>query len=631
MTEHIQINDVAPRVQYLADGIQSAFTFPFGIFRFADLEVWQDEILQTGGYSVSGAGVSTGGVALFAVPPAAGTRITLRRRLCIARTTDYQTDGLIRAKTLNDELDYQVAALQQVAEGVERAVRRAPTSAAATDLTLPEPVAGKAIGWNVDGTGLTNDPAEFASAVANVTAQAGIATAQAGIATTQAGIATTQAGNAGISAAAALASANAAQAYAAAAADMAKVEWKGPWSEAAAYALHDAVGHDGSSWICIQAHTNQPPADNAYWYPLAVKGVDGFGSGDMLTANNLSDLASVSAARTHLDVYSMDETDAAIAAAGVSAAVHDRLAFLEKNLALNTLRDQIDAGWSVLNMVDGVADEFEDETGVATNTNGTYDAAGDYYHNPETGYGADVTAAAYAISDGSWAASVAVMFDGDAGTGIQSNNAAGSTAGNVWVGQDFGDGNERHIRRVTIHQSNSLREITSVKVQSADTGGGPWGDVTTASIALGANTINLPASSAKRCWRVLANANQADGYGWWIDEIQMMEASGAPDMTLVSVAVTAEAVPAEVRMVLLHEPVVATTLNTDCVIEASRDDGVTWTAGSLSDDGAFDASTNILSATIDLSAQPAGLMVKWRFKTLNGKTQRLHGAWMQWR
>lgn len=156
MTDHIQINDVAPRVQYLADGIQSAFTFPFAIFKLADLEVWLDDSLQASGYTVSGVGVSTGGVALFAVPPPADTRVTLRRRLTIARTTDYQSDGLIRAKTLNDELDYQVAALQQVAEDVDRAVRRAPTALAAIDLTLPEPAAGRGLKWNAGGTALVN-------------------------------------------------------------------------------------------------------------------------------------------------------------------------------------------------------------------------------------------------------------------------------------------------------------------------------------------------------------------------------------------------------------------------------------------------------------------------------------------
>jgi hypothetical protein len=29
--------------------------------------------------------------------------------------------------------------------------------------------------------------------------------------------------------------------------------------------LNDVVEYQGSSWICVQAHTNQTPADNAYW------------------------------------------------------------------------------------------------------------------------------------------------------------------------------------------------------------------------------------------------------------------------------------------------------------------------------------------------------------------------------
>ncbi|MGE4280079.1 MAG: hypothetical protein AB7G62_10860 [Magnetospirillum sp.] len=181
MTEHLQINDVAPRVQYLADGVQSAFTFPFAIFTETDLEIWLDESPQSSGFSISGAGISTGGTAMFNVAPTNGTRVTLRRRLSIRRTTDYQADGLIRAKTLNDEMDYQVAALQQVAEVTERSLRRSATSSNLADLTLPEPAANRSLKWNTDGSGLvnsTNDP--------DATGDATVAAAQAVAAAAQA-------------------------------------------------------------------------------------------------------------------------------------------------------------------------------------------------------------------------------------------------------------------------------------------------------------------------------------------------------------------------------------------------------------------------------------------------------------
>lgn len=172
MIEHLQINAVAPCVHYDADGVQAAFIFPFAVFKATDLEVWADRARLSGGFSVSGVGISTGGAVLFAVPPTAGTRVTLRRRMALERVTDFQTDGIIRAKTLNDELDYQVAAVQQVAEDVSRCVMRPFTSASTADLSLPDPVGGRGLKWNADGSGLENSAADLDAVVDIVTAQA---------------------------------------------------------------------------------------------------------------------------------------------------------------------------------------------------------------------------------------------------------------------------------------------------------------------------------------------------------------------------------------------------------------------------------------------------------------------------
>ncbi|MCR6633149.1 MAG: hypothetical protein NVV74_25640 [Magnetospirillum sp.] len=172
MTEHIQINDVAPLVHYDADGVQAAFTFPFAVFKATDLEVWLNEAKTPAGFTLSGVGISSGGAALFAVPPAAGTRVTLRRRMALERISDFQADGIIRAKTLNDELDYQVAAVQQVADDVSRCVQRPFTSSSTAALTLPDPVGGRGLKWNAAGTGLENSAAGLDEAVAVATAQA---------------------------------------------------------------------------------------------------------------------------------------------------------------------------------------------------------------------------------------------------------------------------------------------------------------------------------------------------------------------------------------------------------------------------------------------------------------------------
>jgi hypothetical protein len=116
MDQHITIGDIAPRVQYAADGIQASFPFGFPIFTEADLEVRLDNLMQRSGYTVIGAGLSGGGSVQFAVPPPLGAMVTLRRHLAIARTTDFHESGILRARVLNDELDYQVAALQEMSE-----------------------------------------------------------------------------------------------------------------------------------------------------------------------------------------------------------------------------------------------------------------------------------------------------------------------------------------------------------------------------------------------------------------------------------------------------------------------------------------------------------------------------------
>jgi len=58
-----------------------------------------------------------------------------------------------------------------------------------------------------------------------------------------------------------------------------------------------------------------------------------------------------------------------------------------KNQVLNAFRIAINGSLSVQNMVDGVVDEYEDETGIdgASSTNEVYDSDGDYYYNGSYG------------------------------------------------------------------------------------------------------------------------------------------------------------------------------------------------------------------------------------------------------
>lgn len=157
MTTHIRIPDIAPVVQDTADGSRKTFDFPFPIFTAADLEVLVGDA-PASGFSVRGAGSSEGGAVKFTVAPAAGLRITLRRRQTYARTDDFLDERAPTPHELNDAVDQNVAAIQELAEEISRSVKRPLSSdlSRPVNLTLPEPEAGKVIGWNGSADALVN-------------------------------------------------------------------------------------------------------------------------------------------------------------------------------------------------------------------------------------------------------------------------------------------------------------------------------------------------------------------------------------------------------------------------------------------------------------------------------------------
>ncbi len=224
MTNHIIITSTVPRIRYVSNGVLATYSFPFAIFKNSDLKVYFGSELQDATtYTVSGAGASEGGSITLSNVPESGVIITLMRDLPVERTSDFQEGGVLRANTLNNELDYQIACQQQIADNLNRSMVLPPYAVDSDiKLTLPMPSAGKAIVWNAQGTNLENstvevnalestirgykESAEAAATTATIQAgeaaaqvqaaatQAQNATTQAGISTTQAGVATTQAG-----------------------------------------------------------------------------------------------------------------------------------------------------------------------------------------------------------------------------------------------------------------------------------------------------------------------------------------------------------------------------------------------------------------------------------------------------
>lgn len=163
MTDHITIGDVSPRIQYVADGVQTDFTYPFPIFADTDLEAFVDAERKTlaTDYAVAGAGASAGGSVTFTVAPAAGTTVTLQRDIAVKRTSDFQESGEFRAKVINDELDYQTAAIQEVKAAVERSLRLAVhDTGAALELPLLDDRRSKALHFSATGDAIAVTPGD---------------------------------------------------------------------------------------------------------------------------------------------------------------------------------------------------------------------------------------------------------------------------------------------------------------------------------------------------------------------------------------------------------------------------------------------------------------------------------------
>ena len=63
-----------------------------------------------------------------------------------------------------------------------------------------------------------------------------------------------------------------------------KFNWKGAWNSSTAYVVDDVVSLSGSSYVCIQAGTNQNPSTaTAYWEQMSAAGANGTNGTDLTT------------------------------------------------------------------------------------------------------------------------------------------------------------------------------------------------------------------------------------------------------------------------------------------------------------------------------------------------------------
>lgn len=80
-------------------------------------------------------------------------------------------------------------------------------------------------------------------------------------------------------------------------------EWRGSWLTATSYVKNDMVKMSGDVYICLIPHTSGTFSTDLTalrWELMVSKGASGAGTGDLLSTNNLNDVADVAAARANL-------------------------------------------------------------------------------------------------------------------------------------------------------------------------------------------------------------------------------------------------------------------------------------------------------------------------------------------
>lgn len=142
------------RVQFIGDGNLTQFYFNFYIFEISDIEVYIDEQRIDKGFKID-LDIDNKGSIIFDQAPLLNSKITIARNLSIERKSGFQEGGALRAKVLNEELDYQVACLQQLTDAFNRSMSL-PVYGKNINLELPTPQKGRAILWNSEANGLIN-------------------------------------------------------------------------------------------------------------------------------------------------------------------------------------------------------------------------------------------------------------------------------------------------------------------------------------------------------------------------------------------------------------------------------------------------------------------------------------------
>lgn len=160
---------------FTGNGTTTEFSFDFKVFDPTDVAVIracalgvETKLVVGNDYAIAlneDQNEAPGGVVTLTAPLSTGCTLVLLSEVPMLQPVDITNQGGFYPDLLNDGLDRGVVQVQQLAEGLGRAIKL-PVTADADDLTLPTPRGNQVLAWGPDGRSLLNlDPAELISVV----------------------------------------------------------------------------------------------------------------------------------------------------------------------------------------------------------------------------------------------------------------------------------------------------------------------------------------------------------------------------------------------------------------------------------------------------------------------------------
>lgn len=571
------------RSAYVATAGQTVFPYDFPIYDEDHLKVTkkvaatgvESVLTLTTDYTVSGVEEVGGGNVTLVSGAAVDDVIVVEGNTPIERLSDYQQGGGIRSAVLNEELDLFTFMVQEVRRAYDRTARLLASVADNVSAVLPAPVAGRSLKWSSDGLSIVNSDNDPDTLIADATAQANAAaasaTAAANSATSASGSATTastKASEAAASASAAAASAALIQGF--------KTIFVSGQSDVVADATADTLTLAAGTGIAITtdastdtititatgggvetitAGENLTAGDAVYldnanlrgggagkWYkidtdatgPVKIGKVRGIALATITSGNTgsaqvgpgvITGLTGLTAGQL---VYAsgtagaMTQTEPAVPTSGTQNAV------VIMGHALSTTTMQFEPWHDVVFQARNSALAVDGAITVEHWTDGgARERVARAYIGVPSGYTSDLTTGKTASSVPA-SGTPANAIDDNTGTKWSSGVAITLNTDRFIV--DFGAGNEQDITKITYKAPASYALQQGELQWSAN--GSSWNDVGTFSPANNTTVQEFTFAATgtnRRYWSILATgyAYGGAGYGFEIDELEMMGASAA--------------------------------------------------------------------------------------------------------